>query len=230
MAYNPEIHHRRSIRLKGYDYSTAGAYFFTICAYGRECLFGEITDGVPRLNQCGEIIRSTWAGLPEYFPTITIDAWVIMPNHFHGIIMIRDHVADRHARCDTRAIVGAGSSRPFDKTKIQIMGKEIRGDGESEAGQTMGGKKSEGGDKEGGKTPPLRRHRPTIGQVVGYFKYQSTKRINMVRDNPSVPVWQRNYYERVLRDEDDLDAARQYIINNPLRWGLDADNSAIFRS
>src|SRR5476651_1516275 len=88
MKYNPEIHHRRSIRLREYDYSAAGAYFVTICAQGRECLFGDVVDGAMRLNAAGEIVRAAWNVLPERSPDIMMDEFVIMPNHFHGIICI----------------------------------------------------------------------------------------------------------------------------------------------
>lgn len=88
MKYNPEIHHRRSIRLPGYDYSRAGSYFITICARNRECLFGEIVGGKMRLNGAGEIVESVWNGLPEHYPHVLLDAMVVMPNHVHAIIVL----------------------------------------------------------------------------------------------------------------------------------------------
>lgn len=183
MSFNPEVHPRRSIRLKGYDYSMAGAYFVTICCWQRECLFGDVEDGDVRLNHCGEIITSLWEKVPDYFPGITADAFVVMPNHFHGIVTIGD--------------VGAGSPRPIQRTAEQA---------------------------KGGETPPLRN--PSVGQIVGYFKYQSTKHINVLRDNPGVPVWQRNYHERIIRSDDELNAARKYIEENPLKWDMDKENPA----
>ncbi|MFZ2632731.1 MAG: hypothetical protein WA081_06035 [Desulfosalsimonadaceae bacterium] len=86
--YNPQIHHRRSIRLKGYDYSRTGAYFITICAHNRLCLFGEIIDGEMRANPCGETAAACWRDLPRHFETITLGDWVVMPNHIHGILVI----------------------------------------------------------------------------------------------------------------------------------------------
>ena len=77
---------------------------------------------------------------------------------------------------------------------------------------------------KGGETPPLRK--PTLGQIVAYFKYQSTKKINMLRNTQGRPVWQRNYYEHVIRDEKKLYAVRQYIRHNPLNWDKDEDNPA----
>jgi hypothetical protein len=91
MAYDPQRHHRRSIRLKGYDYTQPGAYFITICTHGRECLFGEIIDGEMHLNEAGQIVVQSWQDLPNHVPNVQLDAFVVMPNHVHGIIIITDH-------------------------------------------------------------------------------------------------------------------------------------------
>jgi putative transposase len=90
MKYNPEIHHRKTIRLKGYDYAQPGAYYITICSYERQYLFGEIIGGVMHLNLISETIQNCWHRLPQQFPFIELDAFVIMPNHLHGIILITD--------------------------------------------------------------------------------------------------------------------------------------------
>ena len=90
MKYNPEIHHRRSIRLKGYDYSKEGAYFITICTQNRECLFGKVTNGEMILNEAGEMIKKWWLELQNKFINFELDKFVIMPNHFHGIIVIQN--------------------------------------------------------------------------------------------------------------------------------------------
>jgi hypothetical protein len=88
MKLNPKIYDRRSIRLQGYDYSQAGAYFVTICAQNRECLFGDIADGEMRLNDAGQMVQTVWDEIPAHYPGIDIDAFVVMPNHIHGIIVI----------------------------------------------------------------------------------------------------------------------------------------------
>ncbi|VEP18004.1 conserved hypothetical protein [Hyella patelloides LEGE 07179] len=88
MSYNPDKHHRRSIRLSGYDYSQAGYYFVTICCYQRQCFFGEIIDGAMQLNQYGEIVAETYQWLAQRYPYLILDEWVIMPNHFHGIMVL----------------------------------------------------------------------------------------------------------------------------------------------
>lgn len=185
MSYNPDIHHRRSIRLRDYDYFSGGAYFVTICTHERACLFGEIVDGEMRLNECGRIVDESWQQILHHFSGVDIDRYVIMPNHFHGIIIT----------------VGAGFPHPDSM------------DARNQVVETW---------ETGGGTPPLRR--ATLGQVVGYFKYQSTKRINILRNNPGVPVLQRNYYERVIRNEQELAAIRQYIADNPAKWVEDENH------
>jgi len=88
MPYDPTRHHRRSIRLKGYDYSQAGAYFVTICTQDRACLFGKVVNGEMRLNDAGRMVLAEWNMLPERFPHVVLDAFVVMPNHVHGIVVI----------------------------------------------------------------------------------------------------------------------------------------------
>jgi REP element-mobilizing transposase RayT len=175
--------------LRDYDYSHAGAYFVTICAWQRECLFGEVVDGGIRLSAFGEIVQEEWQRISAHFSGVDVDQCVIMPNHFHGIV----------------SIVGAGSPRPG--LARNVVKNQINNCGE---------------ENQGGETPPLRV--ATLGQIVGYFKYQSTKHINQLRNNPCAPVWQRNYYERVIRDEVELHSIRQYIIDNPIKWPEDENH------
>jgi hypothetical protein len=103
MSYDPEIHHRKSIRLRGYDYSAPGRYFVTICAQEKACLFGGIADGQIALNDYGRIVENVWKELPSHFPLVELDRFVVMPNHFHAIAVIVDPRAKR---------VGAGFPRP----------------------------------------------------------------------------------------------------------------------
>lgn len=88
MKYDGEIHHRRSIRLSGYDYAQSGAYFVTICTQNRACLFGSVTGGKVRLNDAGRIIQSMWSELPGRFSQVDADRFVVMPNHIHGIFVV----------------------------------------------------------------------------------------------------------------------------------------------
>src|SRR5512143_3870547 len=119
MPYNPAIRQRRSIRLKGYDYSQAGAYFVTVVVQARENLFGEIMNGEMQLNAAGEIVLQTWNNLPARFPSIESDAFVIMPNHMHGIIVIgHDTVGATLASPKDQGAVGATLASPNDQDTV----------------------------------------------------------------------------------------------------------------
>lgn len=179
MKYNPEKHHRHSIRLKGYDYSAAGAYFITLCTYQRECLFGEIMDGEMYLNPYGKIVEEEWMRSTTIRPEIELDGWVIMPNHMHGIMVITNHNADYNVHNN----VGAHGGVPLHCV------------------------------------PP--RKPKSVSSFVAGFKSVVTKRINILRDTPGTRVWQRNYYERIIRDELALNNIRRYIQMNPSRWEVD---------
>ena len=173
MKYDPAKHHRRSIRLRGYDYSQAGYYFVTICCYQRQLLFGEIVNGTMRLNRYGEVVAETYQWLSSRYPYVYLDEWIIMPNHFHGIIVLTD--------------------------------KPCRGVSRNAPTQ-----------------PNVREpKRKPLGQLIGAFKTVSTKKINIIRNAPGTPVWQRNYYEHIIRNENALNNIRRYIINNPLSWHQD---------
>jgi REP element-mobilizing transposase RayT len=88
MKYDPQKHHGRSIRLKGHDYTSPGAYFITICTHQRQCLFGEIIDGEMQLNEFGKWVDACWKRLPTHFPHLQLDRFVVMPNHIHGILTL----------------------------------------------------------------------------------------------------------------------------------------------
>jgi putative transposase len=169
MKTDGDRHRRRSIRLREYDYRQAGAYFITVVAHRRSLLFGEIAGGEPRLNEFGRIVERAWAELPEHYRGIECDAFVVMPNHIHGIIMLAD------------SIVGAGF-----------------------------------------KPAPTRRH--GLPEIVRALKTFSARRINEMRDAPAAAVWQRNYYEHVIRGDGELLRVREYIFNNPREWKNDREN------
>ena len=159
MKYNPNIHHRRSIRLKGYDYSQPGSYFVTICIWKKECLLGYIYKHKMILNTSGEVVQFNWFNLTKVYPYINLDTFVIMPNHIHGIIEIKDD----------------------DKYK--------------------------------------KRH--GLPEIIRGLKTFSARRINQLRKIKGVPVWQRGYYEHIIRNEKSLNNIREYIVNNPLNWCQD---------
>jgi len=191
--FNPQKHHRRSIRLKGYDYSQEGAYYVTIVTQGRECLFGEIVDGEMYINAYGEIVQKWWDKTPNHFPNVELGVFVIMPNHVHGIIFI---IAER------RGEVLSPRENPNNNIQDVYVG---------------------GTDNQGGETPPLQH--PTLGQIVAYFKYQSTKEMNRIETDMAITkFWQRNYYEHIIRDEKDLQNKTDYIEANPSLWDEDDNN------
>lgn len=197
MKYNPELHHRRSIRLKEYDYTRPGAYFITICAWKWECLFGEIKNAEMNLNEYGCIVKNCWNELPHHYSHIGLDMYVIMPNHMHGIIKIID--------ADTGTNTGANTN----------VGTNANIDVNANVDANVGA---------GFKPAPTMHKRHGLPEIVRALKTFSSRKINGIRNTPNIPVWQRNYYEHIIRNEKELNSIREYIINNPLRWDLDEDN------
>jgi len=165
MPAKPAAMTRRSIRLPGFDYAQAGAYFVTIVTYQRSSLF-DAAD----LRQAAEM---AWQSIPLHASRARLDAWILMPNHLHGILVITN--------------VHTGLEAPA-------------GDG----------------------APLLVPH--SLGAIVGSFKSVSARRINQLRQMPGEPVWQRNYYEHVIRDDDEMQRIRLYIAENPAQWALDSEN------
>ena len=188
MRYDPNHHHRRSIRLKGYDYSQAGAYFVTICTQDRACLFGDVIDGDIRWNDARQRVAQCWLDIPHHFPHVELDSFVIMPNHIHGIIVITSD-------CD----VGARHAVPLHAVPPQQMAPPRA--------------------EQFGKPVP-----GSVSTIVRSFKSAATKHLNEWRGTPGTPVWQRNYYEHIIRNEESLNRIREYITNTPLQWAMDHEN------
>lgn len=217
MVYDPSRHRRRSIRLKGYDYSRAGAYFITICTRDRAHLFGDVIAGKMRLNDFGRIVRATWDRLPDHYQ-VELDAFVVMPNHVHGIVVIPRTVATgahSHAGGPPDP-VGAGSKPAPTAPAVPNMPAPA----------------APASPNIPTTTPPASPDIPTtpatprpkhhgLPEIVRGFKTFSARRINEHRGTPGTSVWQRNYYEHIIRDEAALRRIRRYIINNPARWAFD---------
>lgn len=164
MPYDPSKHPRRSIRLKGFDYASNASYFVTICTQNRSCLFGEISAGVMKIDIVGQMITDEWLALPSRFPSVKLDLFVIMPNHFHGILSIDSSL----------------------------------------------------------ETSP----NPKLGDVIRSFKSITNNRYTIgVRDLNWAPfdrrIWQRNYYEHIIRNDRALETIQNYINNNPANWERD---------
>jgi len=159
---------RKSSRLEGYDYASSGMYYVTICTKDNRYLFGEVRKGRVWLSEEGRVVRDCWENIPEHFEHVSIDDFVVMPNHMHGIVVIKNAGA-RHASPVRSCSIASGS----------------------------------------------------LGAVIGSFKSAATKRVNDLRGMPGGEVWHRNYYDHIIRNENDLNRIREYIRNNPMNWAHD---------
>ena len=159
------VYRRRSIRLKGYEYSQSGYYFVTLCTYNREKLLGRIKNERMRLNSMGKIVNEIWESISKHH-AVGLDAFQIMPNHIHFIVVLKP-----------------------------------------------GGLNIKGGSRPA----------PTLGMIVGFLKSESTKRINKsvwaTRGSPG--IWQRNYFEHIIRNEQEYWTIKKYIQDNPKNWEED---------
>ena len=299
MPYDPNRHHRRSIRLKGYDYSQAGAYFITICTQDRACLFGKVVNGEMRLNDAGRMVLAEWNRLPERFPHLVLDAFVVMPNHVHGIVVITNPATDDTATTaptivgtglvpvpnagtmgavpdagtmgaapDTGAMgaapdagtmgaapnAGAMGAAPDAGMMGAVPNAGTMGAapnagalGAAPNAGTMGAAPDAGAmgaapdagmmcavpdDGATTRVAPTVGDivAPTVGDIVGAFKSRVTvEYIRGVKTSGWPPfrgrLWQRNYYEHIIRNERALERIRDYILTNPLHWHLDRENT-----
>ncbi|MBI3158257.1 MAG: transposase [Chloroflexi bacterium] len=167
---------KTSPRLKGYDYTHPGYYFVTLVTQDRVNRFGEIRAGVMRLNPAGEIANRMWLELPQHYPNVVVDEFVVMPNHLHGIFALSVEELQ-----DTR--------------RDRFINLSL---------------------------PDQSRH--GLSEIIRGFKTWSARRINEAMGQTGAPLWQRSFYDRILRDEDELGNARAYIRANPANWGKDKDN------
>ena len=189
MTFDPSKHHRRSIRLQHYDYSSRGAYFITICVQNRSCIFGEVRSGVMYLNEQGKFIDDVWRGLGNIFENVTIDESVLMPNHLHGIIWI--------------------GAQPEERGRTQ---RSAPTEDAFPVGQTQ-------------------RSAPTLASIVQRYKTFTTNEYSKRVKQSNWPafsarLWQTNYFEHIIRDDQSLQTIRCYIENNPARWMNDVENPA----
>jgi putative transposase len=188
MGYDPEMHHRRSIRMKGYDYTSPGAYFVTLLSHGRACLFGEIKEGIFRQSDIGKLVNDCWLRISNHFYDIGLDEYVLMPNHLHGIIFIHESLGKGEAFAE--AIQSMVDTKSANASPLQPRG-----------------------------TQP-----GSISAIIQNFKSVSTRMMNKRFFETSNKIWQRNYYERIIRNERELNAIRRYICDNTQDWELDIEN------
>lgn len=172
---------RRSMRLVGHDYRQPGAYFVTICSFKRMCLFGDIDRERFLPNEFGNVVIACWEAIPKHHPDVDLDAYVLMPNHLHGIVSIE---------------APEPTEQPGPRTKTDASEKDF----------------------PKGATPGA------LGAIVGSFKAAVTREIGKQMGMAGTTVWQRGYYDHIIRGERALDRIRNYIQANPSRWPQDEEN------
>jgi len=211
VKFDPEKHHRRSVRLKRYDYTGNNAYFVTICTYQKECLFGTISNGRMNLNVMGEYVRKTWLETAEKRINIKLNDFVIMPNHFHGILwlMRRDTPPFGDKSCRDPEF-RPGNSK-WAQHAVPLHGCSSLNPNCAPTYEQFG--------------KPVQSSLPTI---IRSFKSAASKIINENRLIPGTMVWQRNYYEHIIRSHEELRQTIEYIRSNPGHWTDDKENPANF--
>jgi len=189
MPYNPSLHNRHSIRLQGYDYSQSGAYFITICTDKKKNYFGEIVNGDVKLNLEGQYAFHQWKMIPQRFGNVEVDEFIIMPNHIHGIIVIR---SGRGEGSDNKDLSG--------KQRLLSDPSPLQAHEKIQLNGTVPG---------------------SIGAIVQNFKSNISRKINALPKMQGVTIWQKNFYDHIIRDEEDYARIVEYIRNNPRDWEQD---------
>jgi REP-associated tyrosine transposase len=199
VSYDPAGHHRRSVRLQGFDYTQAGAYFITICTRNRTCIFSEVRGGEIRPTPVGEVAASCWEAIPDHFPTAELDAFVLMPNHLHGIVVL-------HGPLDLEQ--GTACRAPTNQA---------------------GFRERFGAPVSGSISTIVRSFKAAVTKAINDDPGRGTACRALVSDRlgPLPPgrirsVWQSDYFEHVIRNERSLDQLRDYIAANPARWNEDS--------
>ena len=240
-------HHRKSIRLDGYDYSRQGAYFVTICTQNRKHLFGKIINGKIELNEAGIMIQNIWNELPTRFDNILLDEHTIMPNHTHGIIIINQNPPKQISTGEP--CVRPNTTQYIRPNTPNISYSQISENNHIGDINSMGDHKDHPNvdhpnvDRPNVDRPNVDNHedRPNVdrprgtlegslGRIIQAFKSITTyEYIKNVKQNGWVPfpgkLWQRDYWEHIVRDGNELNRIRKYIQNNPIKWQTDKLNA-----
>lgn len=193
MKYNPEIHHRRSIRLMDYDYSDFGFYFVTICTFKRELYFDNL--------KIKKIVELYWKQIPNNFKDVKLNTFIVMPNHLHGIIIIKN-VRARFIAPNVDIAQNAVYHTGFDKSNPYNWHQKYN---------------------------PMLSRKPILGKIIRYYKAKTTHKIRKSIGEKDYFAWQRNYYEHIIRNQKELNQIRDYIINNPKNWDQDTNNPKNFK-
>lgn len=171
MTDHPTYPTRRRLRLEGYNYSSAGMYFVTVCVQDRQPLLGTIRDGVMEPSAAGVMVQEVWDNLPHYSPGMATDAFIVMPDHIHGIVVLDDQRDSPSPRSALPAVLQRYKSYTTAKYRAGVY-------------------------------------------TAGWPRFPGT-------------LWQRSYFERVIRNERELDAARVYITENVAKWQAQARENGI---
>ena len=186
---------RRSIRLAGYDYSQPGIYFITLCAYGRNQFLGEIINKKMILNLYGRIVHSKWMNIPKHFKNAQLDVFQIMPDHLHGIIILTEYT--------NGGAVGAKHRKQESRQTVQNFASDASPLRHQQPPKSL---------------PPNGTKRGSISAIMQNFSSVTTRKINQIQKTPGHKIWQRGFYEHIIRDQNALWAIRRYITDNPLNW------------
>jgi putative transposase len=192
--------YRHTTRIKGFDYAAPGWYYATICTEERRCIFGEVRDASVILSEIGRRTAACWQAIPVHFPRVTLDAWILMPNHLHSILVIGPQDI---------AVVGAQHAAPSSSAPPPSRPAPLL----NQAAFL--------------KRKPAQRLevKPgSLGAILRSFKGACTGEMNRLRGYRGPSIWQRNYHEHVIRNEDELNRIRQYIHHNPHQWQTDPEN------
>lgn len=189
MTFDPDKHNRHSIRLYGHDYAYPGYYYVTMCTHDRVRTLGHVENERVLLSTWGRIAHNNWLEIPDHFPSVKLDYFVIMPNHVHGIVIIQNsedtnselksYANDNIPNCDPA--VGAQHAAPLTGSMDQ----------------------------------------DSLGIMIRSYKSSVTRQVNLSRHTPGAQFWQRNYYERIVRNVKELAHIREYIHLNPMKWSED---------
>lgn len=233
-----------SLRLQGYDYSQAGMYFITVVVKDRKHIFGEIVNETMMINEAGTIVQGVWKSLAKQYPVI-LDEFIVMPDHIHGIIALKNTQPGQNS-LDNVGVGLAPSPKPImtgskPKTNSRPTQNEFQQNTTSShntQNESIANDATRVGLKSSSNNPPRsfisndsKRPTPTVkpglSDVIRFFKSLSAKRINILHKTPGRVVWQNGFHDRVIRDEEEINAIRFYIQTNPLRWSLDQENQPL---
>jgi REP element-mobilizing transposase RayT len=232
------IRNRKLQRLKSFDYSTDGAYFITICIANRENLFGEIVNGKMIPNACGKVAQKCWQEIPNHFPDTRLDEFIVMPNHIHGIVWIENDggvgggvgnaggdVGNKNF-CSLRGSVMQDFCLPHgakdDNTRVGNMGGDNACVGNCHENSLRGAIQN---GCQSNKIPWQTKLSYSLSSIIRGFKIGVTKWCR--QNNQENFRWQKSFYDRIIRDEEELNRIREYIWANPVNWETDENYFSI---